>query len=156
DAARIPVDRQGRVLVAAAGRELPRGFKSVPFSDILSSIEERKRDALQSLVADRIVLLLVEPAQVKDRVVVQAHLLDRILGQAWLREPPLASTLAGGLVLWAGGGWLWLGPRWGKAAIGTAVLAIGYAVLVVVSASTGLLLPLVIPLAAIGVSSASA
>jgi len=156
DAARIPVDRQGRVLVAADGRELPRGFKSVPFSDILSSIEERKRDALQSLVADRIVLLLVEPAQVKDRVVVQAHLLDRILGQAWLREAPLASTLAGSFVLSALAAWLWLGARWWKAAIGTAVLAIGYAVLVVVSASTGLLLPLVAPLAAIGVSSACA
>jgi DNA-binding NtrC family response regulator/CHASE2 domain-containing sensor protein len=157
DTARIPVDRQGRMLVPSAGRELPRGFKIVPFSDISRSIEERQRETLQSLVADRIVLLLVEPAQVKDRVVVQTNLLDRILTGAWLRETPFAWTLLGSLVLSALAAWLWLALRWWHAAIATAALTLGYLASLFVSASLlDFLLPLAIPLLAVVLASASA
>jgi CHASE2 domain-containing sensor protein len=68
DLARIPVDRQGRILAPPAGRARQESFRTVPFSEISSAIEERRREALQNLVADRIVLLGIESSQIKDRV----------------------------------------------------------------------------------------
>src|SRR5207244_11062492 len=126
-------------------------------ADIWTAIDERQQDALQRLVADRIVLLLVEPKSGGDRIVVQAHLLDRLLAGAWLRETPAAWTVLGSLVLSSLAAWLWLSIRWWKAALATAVLALGYVVGVFASASLiGVLLPLAIPLIAVSVSSASA
>jgi DNA-binding NtrC family response regulator len=157
DLARIPVDRQGRTLVPPAQRDQQRAFRTVAFSEISRAIEERQRETLQTLVADRIVLLRLEPAGGADRVVVQINLLDRILTWGWLRETPLSWTLVGSLVLSALAAWRWLAASWWKAAIGTVVLALAYVAGVVASASlVGLLLPLAIPLAAIGLASAGA
>jgi len=157
DADRIPVDRHGRMLVPSSRQELPRGLKVVSFTDVWTMIDERQQEALQSLVADKIVLLLVEPRPGEDRIVVQANLLDRILAGAWLRETPVAWTVLGSLVLSSLAAWLWLSIRWWKAALATAVLALGYVVGVFASASLiGVLLPLAIPLIAVSVSSASA
>src|SRR5207245_1482609 len=99
DAGRIPVDRDGSMVAPSSRQALPRGLKVVPFADIWTAIDERQQDALQRLVADRIVLLLVEPKSGGDRIVVQAHLLDRLLAGAWLRETPAAWTVLGSLVL---------------------------------------------------------
>ena len=157
DTARIPVDRLGRMLVPSSSQQLPRGFKVVPFADISTAIDERQQEALQGLVADRIVLLLVEPKPGQDRIVVQANLLDRIRTGAWLRETPVAWTALGSLGLCGLAAWLWLAVRWWKAALATGAVALGYVVGVFASASLiGLLLPLAIPLVAITVSSASA
>jgi len=157
DAGRIPVDRDGSMLAPSSRQALPRGLKVVPFADIWTAIDERQQDALQRLVADRIVLLLVEPKSGGDRIVVQAHLLDRLLAGAWLRETPAAWTVLGSLVLSSLAAWLWLSVRWWKAALTTGVLALGYLAGVFASASLiGVLLPLAIPLIAVSVSSGSA
>ncbi|MGH7346499.1 MAG: CHASE2 domain-containing protein, partial [Candidatus Rokuibacteriota bacterium] len=157
DTARIPVDRHGQVLVPAAGSRLPRSFMIVPFIDVVSAIEQRQPEPIQSLVADRIVVLLVEPAAGANRMYTQAHLLDRILAGAWLRETPTVWTVLGSVLLSALAAWLWLAASWWKAAIATAVLALSYVMGVFSSASlTGLLLPLAIPLAAMAVSPAGA
>jgi DNA-binding NtrC family response regulator/CHASE2 domain-containing sensor protein len=157
DAGRIPVDRDGNMLAPSSRQALPRGLKVVPFADIWTAIDERQQDALQRLVADRIVLLLVEPKSAGDRSVVQAHLLDRLLAGAWLRETPAAWTVLGSLVLSGLAAWLWLSVRWWKAALTTGLLALGYLAGVFASASLiGVLLPLAIPLIAVSVSSASA
>ena len=157
DTARIPVDRRGRMLVPSGGPALPRGLKIVSFDDVWASLEERQPEALQSLVADRIVLVLAEPAPRTNRIFIQANLLDRVLTGAWLRETPVAWTVLGSVLLSGLAAWLWLAVRWWKAAIATAVLALGYVASVVSSASLiGLLLPLAMPLVAVTVSSASA
>ncbi len=157
DTGRIPVDRDGSMLVPPSRQALPRGLKVVSFAEIWTAIDERQQEALQSLVADRIVLLLVEPKSGGDRIVVQANLLDRILAGAWLRETPVAWTVLGSLVLSGLAAWLWLSVRWWKAALTTGVLALGYVAGVFASASLiGVLLPLAIPLIAVTVSSASA
>ena len=156
DAARIPADRHGHVLVPAAGSWIPRGFKVVTFTDVVSAIDQRQTESLQNLVADRIVLLLVEPVAGTNRMVTQANLLDRILSGAWPRQTPFAWTVLGSLLLSGLAAWLWLAIRWWKAAIATAILALGYVVTVSSSASlTGLLLPLAIPFVALAVSSVS-
>ena len=156
DAARIPADRHGHVLVRAAGSWIPRGFKVVTFADVVSAIDQRQTESLQNLVADRIVLLLVEPVAGTNRMVTQANLLDRILSGAWPRQTPFAWTVLGSLLLSGLAAWLWLAIRWWKAAIATAILALGYVVTVSSSASlTGLLLPLAIPFVALAVSSVS-
>jgi DNA-binding NtrC family response regulator/CHASE2 domain-containing sensor protein len=157
DTARIPADRHGRALVPAAGSWLPRGFKMVAFGELLAAIDQRQTESLQSLVADRIVLLLVEPPAGTNRMVAQANLLDRILSGVWPRETPFAWTLLGSFLLSGLAAWLWLSVRWWKVAIGAALVACSYVASVSIAASlTGLLLPLAIPLVAVAVASAGA
>jgi len=157
DTARIPADQHGRALVPAAGSWLPRGFKVFSFGDVLAAIDQRQTESLQELVADRIVLLLVEPPAGTNRMVAQANLLDRILSGAWPREAPLAWSLLGAFLLAGLAAWLWLSLRWWKAAPWIALLACGYVASVSWSASlTGLLLPLAMPLVAMVVSSGGA
>src|SRR5258706_1677963 len=79
----IPLDRRGRALIGFASRGLP----VVPLADEWTAIEDRRTDALQKLVDDRIVLLLVEPAARLERTplgpmsetMLQAHLLNAAL-----------------------------------------------------------------------------
>ena len=153
----IPVDRRGRMLIGVAGPELSRGRKVVPLADVWKAIEQRQAEALQSLVADRIVLLLVEPGSGKERVAIQANLLDTVLTRSWLREAPTAWTVLGAFLLSGVTAWLWLALRWWKAAVGVTVLALGYVASLLLSPSlAAVVLPLVAPLVAVAVSSASA
>ena len=166
DRARIPVDRRGRVLIGAGLSEVPRGLEVVPFGDAWRAIEERQGEKLQSLVADRIVLLLVAPAPGSERpplglaskpIVIQVNLLDTILARSWLSETPPAGAALVAVLLSGLAAWLWLALRWWKAAIGLAVLALGYTAGLVLSPSAvGVLLPLAVPLGAVVVSSVSA
>jgi DNA-binding NtrC family response regulator len=157
DTARIPVDRHGRVLVSAGGSRLPRGFEVVTLDDVWSSIEARQPERLQSLVADRIVLLLVEPRPDTNPIFIQASLLVRILSGDWPRELPVVWTMLASVLLSALAARLWLAVGWWKAAVATAGLALGYVASVAYSASLiGLLLPLALPLVAVALASASA
>jgi len=153
----IPVDRRGRMLIGVAGPELSRGHKVVSLADVWKAIEQKQAEALQSLVADRIVLLLVEPGSGKERVAIQANLLDTVLTQSWLREAPAAWTVLGAFLLSGMTAWLWLALRWWKAAVGVAVLALGYIASLLLSPSlAAVVLPLVAPLVAVAAASASA
>ena len=155
--ARIPADQHGRALVPAAGSWLPRGFKVVSFGDVLAAIDQRQTESLQELVADRIVLLLVEPPAGTNRMVAQANLLDRILSGVWPREAPLAWSLLGAFLLAGLAAWLWLSVRWWKAALWIALLSCSYVASVSWFASlNGLLLPLAMPFVAMVVSSGGA
>jgi len=157
DTARIPADRRGRALVPATGSWIPRGFKVVAFAEILAAVDQRQTESLQSLVADRIVLLLVEPPAGTNRMVAQANLLYRVLSGAWPRETPFAWTLLGSFLVSGLAAWLWLSVRWWKMAIGAVFVACSYVASVSIVASlTGLLLPLAIPLVAGAVASAAA
>ena len=154
---RIPIDRRGRMLLRFAGPELPRGLKVVTFADVWTPIEERQTEPLQTMVADRIVLLLVEPAPGKDRIVIQANLLNAVLTRSWLRETPAVWAALGTVLLSGLAAWLWLALRWWKATIAIAVLVLGYATSLSLSAAAaGVLLPLAMPLVAVVVASTSA
>src|SRR3989442_6664425 len=145
------------MLIGVAGPELSRGHKVIPLADVWKAIEQRQAEALQSLVADRIVLLLVEPGSVKERVAIQANLLVTVLTRSWLREAPAAWTVLGAFLLSGMTAWLMLALRWWKAAVGVTVLALGYVASLLLSPSlAAVLLPLVAPLVAVAVSSASA
>src|SRR2546428_710860 len=153
----IPVDRRGRMLIGVAGPELSRGHKVVQLADVWKAIEQRQAEALQSLVADRIVLLLVEPGSGKERAAIQANLLDTVLTRSWLREAPAAWTGVGAFLLSGMTAWLWLALRWWKAAVAVAVLALGYVASLLLSPPRAAgVLPLGAPLGAVPVSSASA
>lgn len=156
-AARIPVDRHGQVLVRFAGPEWPRGLKVVPLADVWTPTEERQTETLQRLVADRVVLLLVEPAQGKDRIRIQVSLFETVLTRSWPIETPAVWTALGAALLAGVAAWLWLAFRWWKAATGIAALVLGYGASLLASASlAGILLPLALPLVAVVVSSAGA
>src|SRR5437867_1256087 len=106
---------------------------------------------------DRIVLLLVEPGSGKERVAIQANLLDTVLTRSWLREAPAAWTVLGAFLLSGMTAWLWLALRWWKSAVGVAVLVLGSAASLLLSPSlAAVVLPLVAPLVAVAVASASA
>jgi DNA-binding NtrC family response regulator/CHASE2 domain-containing sensor protein len=165
DPPRMRVDRHGRILINFVGPELSRGFKVIPFTELVAAIDARQPETLVNLVSGRIVLLLLEPTRgthptplgPMSDVVIQAHLLNTVLTQAWLREAPLGWTWLGIALLAGLTAWLWLTARWWKAAIGVVLLGLGYGASLVLSPSlTGLLLPLVAPLAAIVVASAGA
>src|SRR3989442_12220253 len=112
----IRVDRSGRMVIGVAGPELSRGHKVVPLADVWKAIEQRQAEALQSLVADQIVLLLVEPGSGKERAAIQVNLLDTVLTRSWLREAPTAWTVLGAFLLSGGTAGVWLAPRWRKGA----------------------------------------
>ncbi len=151
---RIAVDGRGRALVGYAA---PERLKIVPFLDVWTAIEERRAATLQGLVDDKIVLVLTEPARGQHRtpvgpmsdIAIQAQLLNAVLAGSWLREAPLGWTLAGALVAAGLTAWLGLALSWWKALAGVAVLTSGYAVALLLSPPlTGVLLPVVLPLAA--------
>jgi DNA-binding NtrC family response regulator/CHASE2 domain-containing sensor protein len=165
DPPRMRGDRDGRILVAFVGTELSRGFKVLPFTDLVAAIDARQPEKLESLVAGRIVLLLLEPARKlyptplgpMSDVAIQAHLLNTVLTQTWLRDAPTGWAWVGVALLAGLTAWLWLTARWWKAAIGVVVMGLGYgASLFLAPSLTGLLLPLVAPLVAMVVSSAGA
>ena len=158
---RIPLDQRGRALIGFA----TAGLKVVPLAGVWTAIEERRAEALQKIVDDRIVLLLVEPAAGLARTplgsmsatMIQAHLLNAALTRSWLRQTPIAWTVVGATLLAALTAWLWLAFRWWTAAIGVGTVVLAYLVGVTLSATrTGLLLPLATPLVALFVSSVAA
>jgi transcriptional regulator with GAF, ATPase, and Fis domain/CHASE2 domain-containing sensor protein len=162
---RIRVDRHGEVLVGFVGPELSRGFNVVPFSDVVRALDAPTPEALEKLVGGRIVLLMLEPAGTTQRtpvgpmsdIVIQAHLLNTVLTQAWVRDAPAGWAWIGVALLAALTAWLWLTAQWWKAAIGLGLLAVSYIAGLVLSPSlTGLLLPLVAPLIAMTAASAGA
>ena len=162
---RMRVDRHGQVLVGFAGPAFPREFNVVPLSDVVATIERRETETLEKLFAGRIVLLLLEPSRAPHPTplgpmsdgAIQAHLLNTVLTNAWVRPIPGAWAAIVTALLAALAAWLWLAARWWKAAIGVAVLALVYAAsLIVVLSRAGLLLPVVAPLVAMVVSSAGA
>lgn len=159
---RIAVDGRGRALVGYAA---PERLKVVPFLDVWTAIEERRAATLQDLVDDKIVLVLAEPARGQHRtpvgpmsdIVIQAQLLNAVLAGSWLREAPLGWTLAGTLVAAGLTAWLCLALSWWKALADVAVFTSGYAVVLLLSPPlTGVLLPVVLPLAAVVVACAGA
>src|SRR5436309_5387446 len=158
---RIPLDRRGRAVIGFA----TAGLKVVPLAEVWAAIEERRAEALQTMVDDRIVLLLVEPAARLERTplgpmsetMIQAHLLNAALTRSWLRETSIAWTMLGTAVLAVLTAWLWLSLRSWKASIAVGALVLAYLAGLTLSASlAGFLLPLATPLLALLVSSAAA
>ncbi len=159
-AIRIPVDGRGWVLVDST---LP--ITVVPFLDVWRAAEQGQVETLQGLVDGKIVLILTEPARGEQRtpvgptpdIAIQAHLLNAILTDSWLREAPMTWALLGTLVLSGVTAWLWLALRWWKALVAVAGLAAGYAVsLALAPALAGVLLPVWLPPASLVLSSAGA
>ncbi len=163
--ANAPADqiaRRGRALVSYA---LPERLKVVSFLEVWTAIETRQAETLRSLVDDKIVLVLAEPAHGQERTpvgrmsdfMIQAQCLNMLLTRSWLSEAPPGWTLAGTFVIAALTAWLGLALRWWKTLAGVAVLIAGYAVALPLSPSlTGVVLPVVPPLAALVLACAGA
>ena len=159
---RIPVDDRERALV---GWVAPRRLTVVPFLDLWTAVEERRAEALRTLVEDKIVLVLTEPARGVHRTPVgsvsdgeiQAQVLNAVLTGSWLREAPLGWTLGATLVIAALTAWLGLVLSWWAALVGVAVLSSGYAGALLLSPPLiGVVLAAVPPLAAAVVAGAGA
>ena len=150
--ARTPVDGDGAALPRWAP-DLP----VMPFGELWAALEQGESERLQGLVEGKTVLVLVEPTTVRrltpigplSDVAIQAELLNAALTGAWLRPAPPSATLPAALVLAALAAWLGLATR-----TSTAVFGVSLAVLVSVAALaqipglTGVVLPMVAPLAA--------
>ena len=152
-------------LVPFAGAGLPAGVKVVPFSEVWAAIESRQADALESLVADRLVLVLAEPAPAHhvtpvgamSDVGVQLHVLNALLTGRTVREAPRAWALLAILAAATLAAWAWLRLRWWHALGGVAALvAVGAAVATLALTRAGLVSPVGPPLVALVVASTAA
>jgi DNA-binding NtrC family response regulator len=158
----VNADARGQALVGFSGSGLPRGVKSVPFTEVWSSIEHARADALRSLVDDRVVLVLLEPPRPAlptpvgplDPLILQAHLLRGLLAGDTPRELPASWTIVAALALALLGGVLWLSGRWWLGLGGVLAAAIGWTAAAVVAPGTlRLVLPLTTPLTALAAAS---
>jgi DNA-binding NtrC family response regulator/CHASE2 domain-containing sensor protein len=159
---RIPVDSRGQALI---GYTAPERLTVIPFLEIWSAIEEQKLERLRPLVEDKIVLVLVEPARELRRtpvgplseVAIQTQALNSLLTGSWRREVPLAWTALAALVLSGLVAWAWLTLPWWMALAGVGVLAGAAAgALRLAPPLTGVVPPVVLPLAAVMFASAGA
>jgi DNA-binding NtrC family response regulator/CHASE2 domain-containing sensor protein len=150
-ARRIPIDSQGRVLVAFDSAGLPRGARVLPFQDLWTAIEGGRIDALRSLARDKLVLVLADPARGQRRtplgvmsdVAIQAQLLATIADGDISGEVSRPWVWLGALVLAGLVAWLWLAWPWWIALGGTGVVAVGgVAALLVILSRAHLVLPL--------------
>jgi DNA-binding NtrC family response regulator/CHASE2 domain-containing sensor protein len=159
---RVPMDRDGRAPLRWVA---PARLSTVPFADLWTVVEQGDRERLRALVEDKLVLVLVEPARQlhptpvgpMSDVAIHLQLANAVLTGSWWREIPVEWTLPATLALAALAAWLWVALRWWQAAVGVAVLAASCGVAMPVSARVGgLLLPVLIPLAAVALASAGA
>ncbi|MBI1735014.1 MAG: sigma 54-interacting transcriptional regulator [Candidatus Rokubacteria bacterium] len=156
----IPVDRSARMLVHyTAARPGPT---TVAFSELLTAVQDAQTERLQELVDNRIVVLLAEPRVAAHRtpddrllteLVLQAQVLDAVLGERWLSEPSRAGTVLGTLAAGGVAAWLVLALRRWKGAAAVALMALAYGGAVVAAPSAaGLVLPVWLPLSALVVA----
>ena len=156
-AASTPTDARGRALVDFAGGAWPRGVRVVPFVELWTAIEQGDTERLRALATDNAVLLVVEPAGPTLRtpigdvspMMIQAHLARGLLAGSRLREATPATTAGLAIALGFIAAWLVLGARWWAGLGGVVVLIAAYVLaLPPTLASTGLVLPLVMPVGA--------
>jgi DNA-binding NtrC family response regulator/CHASE2 domain-containing sensor protein len=156
---RIPVDARGRALVDFAGGAWPRGVQVVSFLEVWGAIELGQVERVRALAAENAVLVVAEPPRGLLRtpvgeapaIAIQAHLARGVLAGSRLHEasPPAAAVVV--LVLAAAAAFLAL--RWSAGVAGGIVLTAAYVIaLPIVLRATGLVLPLVAPIAGIVVA----
>ena len=153
---RIPVDAEGRALVLFGGAT--RGVANeVPFDRVWQAIESGATDTLQTLVDDRPVLVLAEPAGDRSRtprgpmsqVEIQAHLLTSVLSGRGVREPGTIAVALSILVATIVVAWLGLALRWWIGPLVGAVAVAAYVASRPLGLDAGIALPLVAPVAAV-------
>ncbi len=155
DRLRIPLDRQGRALVGFVALER---LATIPLLELWDAVETGRVETLRRLVDGKVVLLpagrpgapVRTPLGPLSDLGLQAELLDAALTGAWLREPAPAWSVLTALLLAVATAGLALALRWWTATIAAVVLAAGYGVAVLLAPGlAGLMLPAVLPLAAL-------
>lgn len=156
----LPVDRQGRLLLNFTGTGPEPPFTTLPFSVVWDAVQTGDEAKLQDWMKNKVVLLLPQPAgrqllrptpngtEMSDGLL-QAHLLNTLLTQRWgHRAPPLVQAslplLLSGIAAWvllALNGWKGPGTAFG--------LLAGYGSAVLLAATLGWMLPLVIPVSSL-------
>jgi DNA-binding NtrC family response regulator/CHASE2 domain-containing sensor protein len=148
----IPVDADGAALLRWAP-DLP----VTPFAQLWATLEQGDPEPLRRLVEGKTVLVLTEPAPPRhvtpigplSAMAIQAELLNATLADAWLRPVRRGLALVATLVLAAAAAWLGLARRASAAVLGvTLAVLLGAAVLAQLPATTGVVPPVVVPLAA--------
>ena len=116
----IPLDRQGRLLLNFAGRQVPTAFPGTTVLELSRLLDRKDNEALGTLVNGKVVVLLIQPHSQPERtlpsgddasdMLLQAHLLHTLLTQDWIHElSPLQRLLVTfALCLWVA----WLVLRW--------------------------------------------
>ena len=166
-AEQVVIDRRlpSPALVPFAGAGLPAGVTVVAFSTAWSAIESRQIEALEALVADRLVLVLTEPASTlrptpvgaMTELTMQAHLANALLTGTVVRDAPRLWTLLATVVAATLAAWLWLRTRWWQALAGVAILVGIHAATVILGLTeAGVVVPVGLPLAALVLASAAA
>ncbi|MCS6290033.1 MAG: sigma 54-interacting transcriptional regulator [Nitrospira sp.] len=92
----IPLDRQGRLLLNFAGRQIPTAFPGTTVLELSRILDRKDNEALGTLVNGKVVFLITQPHSQPDRMLpsgddvsdmlLQAHLLHTLLTQQWIHE----------------------------------------------------------------------
>lgn len=92
----IPLDRQGRLLLNVAGRQVPKAFAGTTVLELSRLLDRKDTEALSALVNGKVVFLMTQPHSQPERrlpsgddasdILLQAHLLHTLLTQDWIHE----------------------------------------------------------------------
>ncbi|MCS6317946.1 MAG: sigma 54-interacting transcriptional regulator [Nitrospira sp.] len=96
DSLTIPLDRQGRLLLNFAGRQVPASFPGITVLELSRLLDRQENDALSTLINGKVVFLLTQPPPQLERtlpsgddasdMILQAHLLHTLLTRNWIHE----------------------------------------------------------------------
>jgi DNA-binding NtrC family response regulator/CHASE2 domain-containing sensor protein len=152
-AARIPTGADGRAVLRWAP-----DLQVTLFSELWTAVERGDIRRVRELADGKVVVLATEPPGLSRPtpigplwdVAIQAEVVNAALTGAWLRETPLAVTVLASLLLAVLAAWLALRVRGWLAPIAVVGVVLVYATAFALApAATGVVLPALVPLAAI-------
>jgi DNA-binding NtrC family response regulator len=158
--ARIPADGEGRAQLRWAP-----DLQVTPFAELWEAIERGEAERLQRLVEGKSVVLITEPVAARrltpigplGDMAIQAELLNAVLTDAWIRPAARAWVLPATLGLAALAAWAGLAGRPSAAVLGVALLvAVSGAALTLTPSLSGVVVPIMVPLAAVLVAGGGA
>ncbi len=154
----VPMDEHGQILINYMPVSGPSLFPSLPFLSVWTAIEEGEVEKLREWVSGKIVYLLPSPAHAAYATpvgqgtseTIQANLLNMVLTKNWIREFSTVWRFVCGLMLAGLAAWLLLGlPGWQGLGAVVALLCGYIAAVFLALPAGGVLLPVVIPVAAV-------
>ena len=155
----MPLDRRDRLLLNFAGQQLPAAFHTITVLELSRLLDRKDNEALSTLVNGKVVVLLTQPHSQPERtlpsgddasdMLIQAHLLNTLLTQDWIRELSPIQRLLLTFALCLCVAWMVLRwPDWRGLLLGTGSPLLYLAIALISLTNAHWILPFVMPVTA--------